>query len=465
MDMKVGVQKFGRFLSGMVMPNIGAFIAWGIITMLFIPTGWLPNAQLASLVDPMVQYLLPLLIGYTGGQMVAGTRGGVVGGIVTLGVIVGAYPSPMFMGAMIAGPLGGYVIKLFDKAIAGKVRAGFEMLINNFSSGIIGALLAIVAYYVIGPVMDNVAHALSALVASIVNMGLLPLVALVVEPAKILFLNNALNHGVFTPLGAEQVREVGKSIFYLIETNPGPGLGVLLAYTLFGKGAAKASAPGAIIIHFLGGIHEIYFPYVLMMPALFLAVIAGGATGIFVNVLFDSGLVAVASPGSILAIMAVAAKGSHLGILLSVTAATAVSFVIAMPIVKFNSKEMGDDAFTQAQAQKESMKSTAKTEKSAESTSIKAIKKIIVACDAGMGSSAVGATLLKKKMAAAEVTGIEVTNSAIDAIPMDADLVITQENLAPRAEAKVEGRIPVRRLNNFMNHAFYDQLIKELKGE
>ena len=74
----------------MVMPNIGAFIAWGFITALFIPEGWWPNGQLAQLVGPMLTYLLPLLIAYTAGRNVAGERGGVIGAIAAVGVIVGS---------------------------------------------------------------------------------------------------------------------------------------------------------------------------------------------------------------------------------------------------------------------------------------------------------------------------------------------------------------------------------------
>ncbi|MDR2247557.1 MAG: PTS mannitol transporter subunit IIBC, partial [Treponema sp.] len=136
--MKQAVQKVGRSLSAMVMPNLGAFIAWGLITALFIATGWIPNEKLAGMVDPMLKYLLPLLIGYTGGKLVGGgVRGGVVGSIATMGVIMGA-SIPMFLGAMIAGPLGGWGIKKFDEAVEGKVPAGFEMLVNNFSAGILG---------------------------------------------------------------------------------------------------------------------------------------------------------------------------------------------------------------------------------------------------------------------------------------------------------------------------------------
>ena len=87
--MKEKIQSFGRFLSGMVMPNIGAFIAWGLLTALFIDTGWLPNEQLSSMVDPMIKYVLPLLIAYQGGKMVGGQRGAVMGAIMAVGVICG----------------------------------------------------------------------------------------------------------------------------------------------------------------------------------------------------------------------------------------------------------------------------------------------------------------------------------------------------------------------------------------
>lgn len=238
-DIKIKVQSFGRFLSNMVMPNIGAFIAWGIITALFIPTGWLPNETLAKLVGPMITYLLPLLIGYTGGKLVGGERGGVVGAITTMGVIVGA-DMPMFLGSMIAGPLGGYCIKKFDNWVDGKIKSGFEMLVNNFSAGIIGMILAILAFLGIGPAVEVLSKILAAGVNFMVAHDMLPLASIFVEPAKILFLNNAINHGIFSPLGIQQSHELGKSIFFLIEANPGPGMGVLLAYMFFGRGSAKA---------------------------------------------------------------------------------------------------------------------------------------------------------------------------------------------------------------------------------
>ncbi|WP_232282543.1 PTS mannitol transporter subunit IICBA, partial [Yersinia enterocolitica] len=332
-DAKVRIQNFGRFLSNMVMPNIGAFIAWGIITALFIPTGWLPNETLAKLVGPMITYLLPLLIGFTGGRLVGGDRGGVVGAITTMGVIVGA-DMPMFLGAMIVGPLGGWAIKHFDRWVEGKIKSGFEMLVNNFSAGIIGMLLAILAFMAIGPLVEVLSQVLAKGVHIMVQLNLLPLTSIFVEPAKILFLNNAINHGIFSPLGIQQATETGKSIFFLIEANPGPGMGVLMAYMFFGRGNAKQSAGGAAIIHFFGGIHEIYFPYVLMNPRLLLAVILGGMTGVFTLTVLNGGLVSPASPGSILAVLAMTPKGAYFANIAAVAAAFAVSFVVSAILLK-----------------------------------------------------------------------------------------------------------------------------------
>ncbi len=332
-SIKEKVQMFGGFLAGMVMPNIGAFIAWGFITALFIPTGWLPNEHLSALVGPMITYLLPILIGYTGGKLIYGVRGGVVGATATAGVIVGT-GIPMFLGAMIMGPLGGWVIKKFDSVVEGKIPAGFEMLINNFSAGILGMIFALLAFLGVGPAVETLNIALEAGLDVIVSAGLLPLASIIIEPAKILFLNNAINHGVLGPLGVQQAAEMGKSIFFLLETNPGPGLGILCAYFVFGKGLSKQSAPGAIIIHFLGGIHEIYFPYVLAKPRMLLAVIAGGAAGVLTFVVTGAGLVATPSPGSIFALIAMSARGGLVGVLFGILIAAAVSFFIGGLLLK-----------------------------------------------------------------------------------------------------------------------------------
>ncbi|QRN86379.1 PTS mannitol transporter subunit IICBA [Clostridia bacterium] len=447
------IQNFGRALSGMVMPNIGAFIAWGFITALFIETGWLPNASLAEMVGPMIVYLLPLLIGYTGGKIVGGVSGGVVGAVATMGVIVSA-SIPMFMGAMIVGPLGGLCAKKFDEAVHGKIKPGFEMLVNNFGHGIIAVILAILSLKAFGPAVLRLTGVINAGVEGIVSRGLLPIVSLIVEPAKVLFLNNALNHGIFGPLGVVEVADAGKSIFFLLETNPGPGLGILLAYWVFSKGMIKSSAPGAIIIHFLGGIHEIYFPYVLMKPILVLAVIAGGASGVATFSLLGAGLVATPAPGSIFALIAMTPKGGLFPVLAGVVVSTVVSFLVAGLFLRkadFDKEEL-DDA-----------KKTAVDMKGKESSVIKtsSVKKIVVACDAGMGSSAMGATILRNKVKAAGLD-IEVINTSIENIPQDADIVITQEVLTARAREAAKNAEHIS-IDNFMGTPLYDELVERLK--
>ncbi|OAA92398.1 PTS mannitol transporter subunit IICB [Clostridium ljungdahlii] len=463
---KARVQKFGGFLAGMVMPNIGAFIAWGFITALFIPTGWIPNAYFNKLVSPTITFLLPILIGYTGGKLVYGTRGGVVGAIATIGVIVGSSVT-QFLGAMIMGPLGGYLIKKFDSLVKDKVPTGFEMLVDNFSSGILGGILALIAYSIIGPIVAAFTVALGNGAKWITEVKLLPLISILVEPGKILFLNNAINHGIFDPLGIAQVKQLGKSVFFLLESDPGPGLGVLLAYCLYGKGNAKQSAPGAIIIQFLGGIHEIYFPFVLMTPLLLLAVIGGGMAADLTFVISGAGLVASPSPGSIFAEIAMSPKGGLIPVLFGILVGTVVSFLIACPIVKKSSVKLDDESFNNAKMTVGDMKAESKGQKienTKEKTTVisNALPKlIVVACDAGMGSSAMGESILKKKLKDAGIK-IDVKHSAINEIPQDVEVVFTQEGLAQRASMIVPNA-KIITIKNFLDNTVYDDYIKSLK--
>ncbi len=454
--MKEKVQVFGRALSGMVMPNIGAFIAWGLIAALFIATGWIPNETLAKMVEPMSKYLLPLLIAYTGGKVVGDHRGGVIGAIATMGVIVGSDIS-MFLGAMIMGPLSAWILKKFDQIIEGKVKAGFEMLVNNFSLGIIGAILACVSIYVVAPVVTSLNSIMEMGVGFFVEHSLLPLASIFIEPAKVLFLNNAINHGILSPMGIQQVNEVGKSIFLLLESNPGPGLGILLAYCIAGKGSAKTSAPGAVVIHFLGGIHEIYFPYILMNPLLLLAGIAGGAAGIFTFTIFDVGLTGTASPGSIISIIMMCERHSYLGLILGVVISAAVSLLIALPLLKFAGK---DTSLEEATAKKDDMKQAAK----GMTNTIKknGIIKVAFACDAGMGSSAMGATVLKKKVEKAGISDVEISHTPVSSIPADIDIVVTHQELGERA-AHSNPNAKLILITNFLSAPEYDQLIVDLQ--
>ena len=478
------VQAFGSFLSSMIMPNIGAFIAWGFIAAIFIDGGWWPNKDLSELAGPMISYLIPLLIAYSGGRLIHEMRGGIIAAVATMGVIVALPDTPMLLGAMIMGPLVGWLMKKTDEFIQPRTPQGFEMLFNNFSAGILGFIMTIVGFKILAPIMEILSLAVEALV----HAHLLPLVSIIVEPAKIVFLNNAINHGVFTPLGADQAASAGQSILYTIESNPGPGLGILVAYMIFGKGTAKATSYGAGIIHFLGGIHEIYFPYVLMRPLLFIAVILGGMTGVATYSLLDFGFKSPASPGSFIVYMLNAPKGEFLHMVLGVLLAAIVSFIVAALILKFT-KEPEEDleaATEKMEASKGNEDNNATSTTASTSTSenneeqseealldnydtenvdahdYSKVNHVIFACDAGMGSSAMGASMLRNKFKKAGIQDVNVTNTAINQLPSDAQLVITQKKLTDRAIKQVPNAIHIS-VDNFLNSPRYDELLENLK--
>ena len=465
--MKEHVQKFGRFLSGMVMPNIGAFIAWGLIAALFIPAGWLgkwgPAATINNMVVPMLSYLLPILIGYTGGKAVGGQKGAVTGALATLGAIAST-DATMFIGAMICGPLGGWCIKKFDQKMEGHIPAGFEMVVNNFSVGIIGGILAILSIFVIGPACVVITNILGTGVSFLVDHGLLPFTAVLVEPAKVLFLNNAINHGVFTPIGTAQAMETGKSILFMIESNPGPGLGLLLAYCVAGKGETRSSAGAAAIIQFVGGIHEIYFPYILMNPIVILGPMIGNIAGIFTLSALGGGLVAAASPGSIIAEVLMTPQGGYVANFAGIGIAAVVSFAISVFLLKMFGK---DTSLAEAQAQVAASKAASKGQAApadaptGAEVDIHSVKKIVFACDAGMGSSAMGATMLRNKLKDAGITDIEVIHHPVSEIPSDCQIVVTHHELAHRAVAS-NPKARVIPIQNFMGAPEYAMLVEEL---
>ncbi|WP_211222061.1 PTS mannitol transporter subunit IICB [Nocardioides halotolerans] len=483
---RVNVQKFGTFLSNMVMPNIGAFIAWGLITAMFIEVGWInlgggDHAWLSAgswvahiggwgdyagggFVGPGITYLLPLLIGYTGGKMMYDTRGGVVGSIATFGVIAGT-EVPMFMGAMIMGPLGGWSMKRIDAIWDGKIRPGFEMLVNNFSAGIWGGLLATLGFFGLSPVLTWIADRAGDGVEWMVNHDVLPFTSILIEPAKVLFLNNALNHGVLTPLGLQESAEKGKSILFLLEANPAAGLGLLLAYSVFGKGLAKASAPGAAIIHFFGGIHEVYFPYVLMKPILILAMMAGGFAQILVNVIFGSGLRSPAAPGSVFAVYLAAPTDlkNLAGITLSIICGGAASFAVAAFLLKIDKTEEAEDQLVGATAKMEELKgkksSVASTLTGGTTVATQQIRSVVFACDAGMGSSAMGASVLRKKIQAAGHAEVTVVNKSIANLTDEYDVVVTHQDLTDRARERTPSAVHVS-VDNFMGSPRYDEIVE-----
>ena len=437
-------------MAGMVVPNIGAFIAWGLITALFMPAGWLPNKHLAKLVDPMILNLLPILIGYTGGRLVHGPRGGLVGAVATMGMVAGS-SIPMFIGAMAMGPLGGWLIRQFDQRCGRRVPMGFEMLVNNFSAGILGMGLAVLGYTLAGPFVAGLTAALATGARKITAAGYLPFIAFFIEPGKVLFINNAINHGVLAPLGVAEAKQLGKSIFFLLEPNPGQGVGLLCAYWLFGKGTTRSTAPGALIIHFLGGIHELYFPFVLMNPVTLVAMIAGGFAAAAVFAATHAGLVATYSPGSIFTAIALAPKGQLLPILCGIATGAVVTFLVAVPIVKRSAPpEAGAEQFRFA------------AEPAAAAAPKPAARPgaILFVCEAGMGSSVVGAAVLRRKLEAARLD-IPVSHAALSELAANADMVVCQRSLAARV-AQIAPHARVYAVDDYINAPAYEAILRDL---
>lgn len=480
-------QKFGGWLSAMIMPVIGVIIGWGLLTAFFVGAGWTPVAAIDKyIVGPTINYLIPILIGFHAGKIVHGGKGGVIGAFATMGIIQGnifnpgwwdgASSGPQFLGAMIVAPIAAGLLKGFDKLVEGKIKIGFEMLVNNFAMGIIGAFCIVGAFYGMPYVINGIAYVFKLIVGGLVDANLIFLAALIVEPAKVLFLNNALNHGIFTTIGLEEVAQGGKSILFLLETNPGPGLGLLGAYMIFDK-KLRGQAGGASIIHLFGGIHEVYFPFALMRPVMILALISGGLVGDAVFQIFGAGLASVASPGSIIAVF-IAASGTSGGnygaIAGGIIASCGASLAVASLFFIINHKkykkqgtdqlDLAKDKVVELKGKESKVIKTTQKEDKVEATKVakktKIPKLIIFACEAGMGSSAMGAGLLRKKIKAAGLD-IQVKNYAVKELPDDAEFVITQTSLTDLAKHKIP-TADHRSISNFLDGAFYDNLINEM---
>lgn len=449
------VQKGGKFLSSMIMPNIGIFMAWGILATLFMPFGWIPNDGLAKVVSTISIVVLPIMVGSSGGKLTGGVKGGIIAIVATMGVIASSN-IPMILGAMIIGPLSGLIIKKLDRIIATKTPIGFEMLVDNFLVGIIAVIMLIFGYYIIGPFVVMLTQIAIAFLNIIIEKGLLPLAAIFIEPAKVLFLNNAINHGVLGPLGIEQVQQSGKSIMFLLEANPGPGFGMLLAYYLFSKDDGKKLALGAAVINFFGGIHEIYFPYIIKKPILIIGTILGGMAGIYTASILNVGLVSSASPGSIFTLIALSPRGEILGTLICIVSATIVSFIVSTILIKI---PYGNKVIFENNIVNKEIDNVVEFDELMD----KEIKKILFVCDAGIGSSAMGAASFRKRIKDLKLD-IEVINSSVDNIINDVDLVVSHSSLQERCKKSYPKPFHIF-INNFFQDDKLEELYKILKSK
>lgn len=466
LSLRVRTQKMGAFLSAEVMPNIGVFIGWGILAALFIPNGWIPNETLGNMVAPTMKYLMPLLIGYTGGYNVYKQRGGVIGAFATMGVILGAEIN-MLAGGMLMGPFAAWCIKKFDKMMEGKTKPGMEMVINNFSLGIIGLLLMVLGYFAVVPVIQFLIGILMTGVNFLIERRLLPLLSIFVQPGKVLFLNNAINHGIMIPIGVEQAAEAGKSLMFMIEANNGCVFGTALAFSLFGKGTAKKAAPGAAFINFFGGIGEVVYPFVLSKPKVILGQIAGSAVSLFIIQTFGGGTVAPISPGSFFALIAVSPPDSMVVNVISYVAGAAVACLVGGIILKYD--KTPEEAIDLAEYGAEMPQVIDSTVKANPALALdNSVNRVVFACDAGMGSSVMGESIMKTKLAKA-MLDIPVIHTAVAKIGENVDrgdVVITTRPLEERVRSELATagiELPVFGVDNLLNGDAYDSIIGKIK--
>lgn len=460
--LRVKVQQMGAFLSRMVMPNIGIFIAWGLITAFVIPTGWTPNENLAQLVDPTIKYLLPLLIAFTGGRMVHGNRGGAIGALATMGVIIGS-DITMLLGAMVMGPLAAWILKKVDGLYAGKVRAGLEMLVDNFVLGIVGGIIMIVAYLVIEPIFGVIIGVLGGAVEWLMGAGLIPLLGILVPPGQVLFLNNAINHGIMIPLGIQEASETGKSLLFLVEANGGNFAGLLLAFWVFGKGVSKRTAPASFVIQCIGGIGEVAFPYVLVKPIIILSPIFGSMAGLATLLLLDGGTVGPVSPGSIIALIAMSPRGGLIPNILAYVIAAAVAFLVAAIILKADRTPDVDETVVSSNSELTTPEDGEATP-TASTVATRRIERVALICDAGMGSSAMGASILRSKITKAGLQ-VDTAHASMDAIPEGLDLIVTNKILEDRVSQRLGGAdVPVWTLENMLSQPEYDAIVDRIRA-
>lgn len=436
---KMNTLKFyTNYLSRMMMPNLSIFIAWMIISFALSQLNIEP-VYIQKVEKGILQLVLPLMIAYTGGELQSRGRGGIAAVVAVFGLIL-MTDAPQVFGAMALGPSAGWLIKHLDQMMKDKVRVGYEMITANVSVGVIGSLLFLVSYFLLAPLFEGISQVSYQVVDFFVRNNVFAGIHLILEPMKVFFFNNIINHGLLTPLGIEDAAVHGSSLLFLIETNPGPGMGVLIAYCWLGAKTIRTNAATALVVQALGGIHEVYFPFVLLHPALFVAPIIGGGSGTLIFQLFDAGLKAPASPGSLLIIMANAPLSKMLGIFAGITVSTIVSFSIASVILKRPQKN-------------HEVKNMSNR---------KQITEIIVACDAGMGSSAIGASILKRQLQEAQLS-IPVRYESIYRVDDQAHiLLVTQKELAAIAQKKAP-HVQHFHVENFLAKEEYTGLIDQIK--
>ena len=439
--MRKWVQKAGKFYSRIIMDYIGIFLFIGILSVLFGENGWYPNDHIFQMTSIVYKILIPCLIGYGAGNAVGEKEGGCVAILAVAGIIACSF-NVGILGAMILGPICGWLTKYVLKNLVDRFTAATHMLIRNLLIAGLGGVFCVLSFYLVAPALVSISDAIAQAINILIEAKLIVLSSLLIEPAKVMFLNNGLNHGILTPLGMSQAEMQGKSLLFLLETNPGPGAGILLALFLMKKNKRQQFGAG-LFAQVIGGIHEVYFPFIAENLWLLPAAIAGNMAGIFCFVQMDAGLTGPVSPGSVLTILMMAGRDNLGSVLFGIGVSMAVSFLTAVLILKTGV----DDS----KLQKEKVNGTMEERKP--------IHKILFICDGGVGSSVMAAALFKRKLAERGIGDVEVKACAVDLIEEDNDLLVCQKSFARESTQIPAGR-ELYTLENLLSTQEYEGLLE-----
>lgn len=469
--MKKLLHRFGKFYTKVIINFIGIFIFVGILSVVFGDYGWLPNEDIYAISQFVYKVVIPIMIAYAAGNQAghlgecAGSKhlqiGGAIAVMATSGMIL-ADDEIGILGAMILGPLSGMLWKYMLEPKVEKVKTGMEMLVRNVTAAFAGSIMTLIAFYLIAPVISAGENILLSGIDYLIEHKLIWLVSFVIEPAKVFFLNNSINHGILIPIGMQQAEQMGESILFLLETNPGPGLGILAALYLEKKEKRKQYA-ASMFVEFVGGIHEIYFPEVIANMWLLLALICGGAAGNLCFLILHGATTGVVSPGSIFSVLLVCTQNRILGVLVGIIVSAAVSAAVAILILKWQKKRFKI-------SEKNTMEEIGSVEKTAPvvqsvlegKVEKKMIQKIGFICNAGVGSSAMGAALFRKKLREMNLTEIEVEAYAADQIPEDLDAVVCQKDLMEMLLPELRA-VKVYIVESLLNQSEYMAIIEEIQ--
>lgn len=446
-----------KFYSSIIAANLPLFIMLGFISLMFSNSGLFPNEKMALVSQSCYKYLLPTILAYYAGKKIGGESGAFTGAVCGLAIsIFSAYTS--FIASIFMGTLCGILCRFLKEKIKFDKFTGFEMISKNIFFGAVGVITVSLTYFIFAPIFSYIDLFFSNLIEYLSDVKTLPITTSVIETLKVFSLNNSINHGFLIPAGVENAANFGKSVFFLLETNPGPGLGILLAFYILNKDRRKYFA-SCMTVQAIGGIHEIYFPIVLSNLKLLIALILGAMSGNLVFYLLHAGARGAISPGSIITIFLMCTPSDWFAIMLGIATSAVVSCLSACLILEFDahkSKEVESDDNTS-----ESIETTSEPVFSLPDFGY--VEDIVFVCDAGIGSSVMAASMFKKMLIENGLGGISVSSSPVDEIPEDADLLICQKIISTKARNYNEYATIIE-VENFMDSNMYKAIIEKIKN-